>query len=472
MQRRGFLKLTLATVGSLLMPKYIYASGLDLSNIQFSATRFDEQRQTIIVFLAGGPSLLSGNLSNLDEINNSSQNDYYKHFGSTMLTNIEGGYDLWEQAGGQSMKNMLDNNEMTLIRTCYSAEREALDNKSHNLCSQQNMRGNYDLSKPGLLTTLSRVMDNNGKLNGLDLPFMALNGKDGFYAGDPADGLNPVSIDYDLSNPFTRNVTSGAFYTKSETENKDYEEYSSIKPLIDDAFDKSAKSMNSVLRMNEFLTNRKTISEKIDTVSSDRNDGSNQDKNLDAYGYTQNEIFHKTLASAIELLDATPTTRTITVGTGGLGGWDDHSFCKYNYTRRMQSLFQGLEAGMRHLDGIGKKNKISIIVFGEFGRNTNLNISYGWDHGNLQNLFILGGTDYFNHVGGTDAIVGETVVDNGGKAKSGRLWVKPKEGSYVCEPLSIAATIYAIHGISNPEALTGGYGVINPTINGADFFKS
>lgn len=468
MQRRGFLKLTLATAGSLLMPEYIYASGLDLSNVQFSSTRFDEQRQTIIVFLAGGPSLLSGNLSNLDEINDSSQNDYYQHFGSTYLTKIEG-YDLWEQAGGQSMKNMLDNKEMTLIRTCYSAEREALDNRSHGLCSQQNMRGNYDLSKPGLLTTLSRVMDNNGKLHGLDLPFMALNGKNGFYAGDPANGLNPVSIDYNLSNPFARNLTSSAFYTKSERKNSDY---ATKKPLIDDAFDKSAKSMNSVPRMNEFLTNRKTISEKIDTVASDRDDGNSEDKNLDTYGYTKNETFHKTLASAIELLDATPTTRTITLGTGGLGGWDDHSFCKYNYTKRMQNLFQGLEAGMRHLDGIGKKNKISIIVFGEFGRNVNLNISYGWDHGNLQNLFILGGTDYFNHAGGTDAIVGETVVDNGGKAKSGRVWVKPKAGSYKCDPLSIAATIYAIHGISNPETLTGGYGVINPRVNGTDFFIS
>jgi hypothetical protein len=137
----------------------------------------------------------------------------------------------------------------------------------------------------------------------------------------------------------------------------------------------------------------------------------------------------------------------------------------------MKNLFQALEAGMRHLDGIGKKSKISIMVFGEFGRNVNLNASFGWDHGNLQNLYILGGTDYFNHAGGTDAIVGETVVDNGGSPKSGRIWLKPKEGTYWCEPLSIAATLYAIHGVKNPEALTGGYGVINPKVNGKEFLK-
>jgi len=64
---------------------------------------------------------------------------------------------------------------------------------------------------------------------------------------------------------------------------------------------------------------------------------------------------------------------------------------------------------------------VSILVFGEFGRNVNLNNSLGWDHGNLQSLYILGGTDYFNHAGGKNAIIGKTVVDNEGKAKSGRI---------------------------------------------------
>ena len=467
MRRRGFLKLTLAITGSLLMPQYIYSESLDLSTIEFSTELFDEGRQTIIVFLAGGPSPLSGNLSNIEEINISSQQDYFSHFGGNYLTKIDE-YDLWKEAGGENMQNMLDNHEMTIIRTCYSAEREKVNNKAHGICSQQNMKGNFDVDRAGVLTTLSRIMDNNGKLNPLELPFMTLSGENDFYSGDPANGVKPVSLSSSLANPFNRGMNSGIFYSNEE---RSTEGYQNKIPLIDAIFDAKAQSYNAIDAMNSFLKNRKLLSDKITTVVEDRNNGSNRDKYLSTYGYVENDRFHQTLATAIELLDSNTTTRTITIGTSGLGGWDDHSYCQVNYTRRMQNLFQALEAGMRHLDGIGKKNKISIMVFGEFGRNVNLNASFGWDHGNLQNLYLLGGTDYFNHAGGTDAIVGETVVDNGGRAKSGRIWLKPKEDTYWCEPLSIGATLYAIHGIKNPEALTDGYGVINPKINGKEFLK-
>ena len=467
MERRGFLKLTLAITGSLLMPKYTYASSLDLTNIEFSAENFNEGRQTIIVFLSGGPSPLSGNLSNIEEINNSSQQDYFSHFGSNYLSKIDE-YDLWKEAGGENMQNMLDNQDMTIIRTCYSAQRDKVNNKAHGVCTQQNMKGNFDVNRAGMLTTLSRIMNNNGLFNPLELPFMTLSGENDFYSGDPTDGLKPVSLSSGLKNPFNRDMTSGIFYSPEEREDDDYK----IKvPKLDALFDTKAKSYNAISAMNSFLANRKLLSDKIDTVATDRDNGSNKDKYLSTYGYVESDGFHQTLATAIELLDSNSATRTITIGTSGLGGWDDHSYCKVNYTRRMQNLFQALEAGMSHLEGIGKKGKVSIMVFGEFGRNVNLNASFGWDHGNLQNLYILGGTDYFNHAGGTDAIVGETVVDNGGTPKSGRVWLKPKEGSYWCEPLSIAATIYAIHGIKNPKLLTGGYGVINPQINGKEFLK-
>jgi hypothetical protein len=467
MKRRGFLKLTLAMTSSLLMPQYIYASSFDLTKIEFSSENFNEGRQTIIVFLSGGPSPLSGNLSNIEEINLSSQQDYFSNFGSNYLTKIDE-YDLWKEAGGENMQNMLDNQEMTIIRTCYSAQREKVNNKAHGVCTQQNMKGNFDVERAGLLTTLSRIMNNNGKFNPLELPFMTLSGENDFYSGDPTDGLKPVSLSSGLENPFNRDMSSSVFYLKEE---KDSDKYQTKVPLLDALFDEKAKKYNAVLAMNNFLDNRKLLSDKIDIVATDRNNGSNKDKYLSTYGYVENNHFHQTMATAIELLDSNSTTRTITIGTRGLGGWDDHSYCKLNYTRRMQNLFQALEAGMRHLDGIGKKSKVSIMVFGEFGRNVNLNASFGWDHGNLQNLYILGGTDYFNHVGGTDAIVGETVVDNGGTPKSGRVWLKPKEGSYWCEPLSIAATLYAIHGVKNPETLTGGYGAINPQVNGKEFLK-
>lgn len=472
MKRRDFLKFSIAAACSTLIPEQLSAA-TNISNVDFDSDIYDKNNQTIIVFLNGGPSALSGNLSNLDEINKSSQQDYYSHFGKGYLSKVEG-YDLWKQAGGDSMKNMLDRKEMTLIRTCYSAEREKVNNKSHGPCTLQNMRGNFDLKQPGILTSLSRVMDSNGKYDQNTLPFMTLSGENPFYAGDSIRGVKPVSLNYALANPFNRNMTSSIWFSKEE---RKISGYTSKLPVYDLTLDVLAKSNNSNEEMNTFLKDRKILDEKVRSVVSDRdiapNDPrNNKDKYLKTYGYTETATFHRTLATAIELLDSNTSTRTITIGTGGLGGWDDHSFCKVTYTRRMQNLFQALEAGMRHLDGINKKNKISIIVYGEFGRNVNLNNSLGFDHGNGQNLFILGGTDTFNHVGGTDAIVGETVVDNGGQEKSGRIWLKPKDGSYQCDPLSVAAMIYSLHGIKNPEVLTGGYGVINPKVKGQDFLKA
>ena len=105
---------------------------------------------------------------------------------------------------------------------------------------------------------------------------------------------------------------------------------------------------------------------------------------------------------------------------------------------------------MAHLKALEKDGKINIMVFGDFGRNVNLNAAHGWDHGNLQNFYVLGGKDYFTHQG----IVGETVVDVTGSLN--RLWLKPKKGTYQFEPLSIAATLYRIYGIENPDILTGG----------------
>jgi len=51
-------------------------------------------------------------------------------------------------------------------------------------------------------------------------------------------------------------------------------------------------------------------------------------------------------------------------------------------------------------------------------------------------------------------VVGETVLENTGQIN--RLYLKPKSGTYTFEPLSIAATLYKIYGIENPEILTNG----------------
>ena len=101
--------------------------------------------------------------------------------------------------------------------------------------------------------------------------------------------------------------------------------------------------------------------------------------------------------------------KVISLVSGGLGGWDDHNEAR-DYVARMESLFAALSSAMKHIKAEAKDGNINICVFGDFGRNVNLNSALGWDHGNNQNLFLLAGKNYFNHVG----VVGETKLDNSG----------------------------------------------------------
>jgi len=125
----------------------------------------------------------------------------------------------------------------------------------------------------------------------------------------------------------------------------------------------------------------------------------------------------------------------------------------------MEQLFRGLKSAMAHIDlitDINRRDRINIMVMGDFGRGVNLNSANGWDHGNLQTTYVLGGRAYFH----TPGVVGETVIEDLGSVN--RLYLRPHQSSYWFEPLSIASSIYSIYGITNPEVLTDGMPVIAP----------
>jgi uncharacterized protein (DUF1501 family) len=168
--------------------------------------------------------------------------------------------------------------------------------------------------------------------------------------------------------------------------------------------------------------------------------------------YPDNSFAEK-LEASIKIMANNPDTKIISLGSGGLGGWDDHNEAR-DYPRRMEELLSAIKAAVGHIKAEGKEGNINIMVWGDFGRGVNLNSAFGWDHGNLQNFYIFGGKNYFNHVGA----VGETMLSQTGSIN--RMYLKPKTGSYWFEPASVASTLYSIYGISNPEYLTGGYGAI------------
>jgi hypothetical protein len=49
-----------------------------------------------------------------------------------------------------------------------------------------------------------------------------------------------------------------------------------------------------------------------------------------------------------------------------------------------------------------------------------------------------------------------------GTGEVNRLFLHPKDGTYWFEPISIAATLYKIYGIENPEIMTDNYPEITP----------
>ncbi len=442
MKRRNFIKLSLATGTALLAPSLSSATDVDIFGVRFNASTYHSNAaQTIMIFLYGGPSELSGNITNIQEIKKASQSNYDSYFrGITPTAN-----NFWKEAGGTFMETLLANGDLNVFRTCYSAHREKTHNKSHGECVAQNQRGDFREEGSGIFTTLAQILEKNGVIyENSVLPFITMEGESAFYAkGDkPLSGyLNPVGVNQDLDNPYERSRDNRWFYyTEKEREVPNYENNTTA--AINVAMDTLAQSKNPQGQIKEAFKKRGELEAFINKI---------KEKTLPAgVSYPDNNAFAKKLQTAINILSSNPDTKIISLGNDGLGGWDDHNDAR-DYVTRMETLFSALAAAMAHIKAEGKESNISIMVFGDFGRNVNLNSALGWDHGNNQNFFLLGGKGFFNSVG----VVGETELYSPNKLN--RLYLKPKSSSYSFEPLAIAATLYKIYGIENPEVLTGGY---------------
>ena len=451
MKRREFIKLSLAVGSAILLPDFAYAANLDVSQINFSSGNYTTNNaQTIMIFMYGGASQLAGNISNIEEIESKSQSSYENYFrGITKTAN-----GCWQEAGGTDMETLMDNGDMTLFRCCYSEVRENAGNKAHGECTIQNQKGSFDEDGGGMLANLAEILKANGAVSENTLmPFVTMEGESNFYVegSTPLPGyLKPVGINENFDNPYKRNVRRWSYYTEAERAIENYsrsDEEGGFDPALSGKMDTLAQKNNQAGKIKDALGRRGQLSNFIDSIA----DSVTPDLGVDAY---PNNSFSAKIEAAVKLLVKNPDTKVVTMGTGGLGGWDDHNEAR-DYVTRTERLFAALKSAMVHLKAEGKEQNVNIMVFGEFGRNVNLNSALGWDHGNLQNFYVLGGKGYFNHKG----VVGETVVDATGSIN--RLWLKPKSGTYWFEPLSIAATLYKIYGIENPETLTNNNGAID-----------
>ena len=444
------MKLSLVAGTGILLPTFSYSKVLNLNEIQFSkAEHNNNQAQTIIIFMSGGASQLAGNISNIEEINKASQSNYSYFRGLTKTAN-----NCWQEAGGTHMEKLMANGDMSLFRGCYSQVRERNNNKAHGVCTSQNQKGSFDEDSAGIIANLAQVLEANELVDENSvMPFITFTGESTFYieGRTPLNSyLKPVGIDENLNNPYGRYERDWRYYTEEERRTPDYNNRETgFDAALYAEMDTLAQNNNQNGKMKDAFGKRVKLNEFIESIKESAT------PDLGDNAYPLNNQFSKKLETSIKILVKNRDTKIITVGTGGLGGWDDHNEAR-NYVTRMESLFTSLSSAMAHIKAEGKENQINIMVFSEFGRNVNLNSAKGWDHGNLQNLYVLGGKGYFNHKG----VVGETVLGETGSIN--RLYLKPKKGSYQFEPLSIASTLYKIYGIENPEILTNGNAPINP----------
>ena len=449
MKRRNFIKLSLSACVLLALPSSAKAAPVDFSQVGFDEAVYNSNKaQTIIIYMYGGASSLGGNLSNLEEIKSKSQSSYESYFrGLTLTTN-----GCWKEAGGSHMEEMMDSGDMTLFRSCYSQVREDENNKAHGVCTSQNQKGSFDENRGGVVSNLAQILETNGVLSENSvMPFVSFEGDSNFYAQGRkpiSSYLKAVGLNENLDNPYKRNVRHWYYYTHEEREISDYNNAElGFDPAFDATMNTLAQKHNTNAKIKSALHKRGSLSSFIDSIAEAVT------PELGENAYQEDSDFAQKIEAAIKVMANNPDTKIITMGTGGLGGWDDHNEAR-DYVSRTEELFISLKSAMAHLKALKKENNISIMVFGEFGRNVNLNAALGWDHGNLQNLYVLGGKGYFTHRG----VVGETVVDS--KGSINRLYLKPKEGTEQFEPLSIAATLYKVFGITNPEVLTDGNGAV------------
>ena len=448
MQRRTFLQslalagLRIAPAGGALFSAAAQAAA-DYPAAVLEPVAAANLPRYINVFLYGGPSELAGNLSNILDINANSQNSYGGAIDLNNGDNITA-HGFWREAGGDHLEAMLAAGDMTLYRTMY---RRKDDSKGHGRSVTQNLAGNLDTNNPGIGATLAWILSRNNPFNkpveDLLFPIVTLEGESrAFTRGDLAFPLTlkPIALSYDLDNPYQRSRVSTASLDNGGVRDQSLEDLA-----------QRTNASTDYDRLTEGFVQRRQYAADIDTLFANADVAGA----VSTYGYGDGN-FGRRLSAAVNLALANPETVFISVGSGGLGGWDDHSDALIRYPARMNELMTAIHAAVTQLNaaaanGVAHADKIVINVFGDFGRNVNLNESRGWDHGNNQNLYTFGGRGIPGR--GLGKVVGQTVRI--GDRGVNRQFTAPADGSYEFEPFALASTMFRNFGVVNPEVLTG-----------------
>jgi len=517
MNRRIFLKTLAAAGGATILPRSFSLSSMYKkadAAINYAAININASSvpavmpQVINIFLYGGPSELAGNLSNIADIEQNSETKYADFFpgildpqsltGNGLVTprgfwgsNKSGiNNEADRGAGGDDMEFLVSQGHMSVYRTMMKRKNTSQSHRENILMSQ---KGSLDIDlAPGfgyklaaLISQHRSLFESNTRLadgsaindvEKLVMPFVSiLDGDTRVFDKDSSVSVpllfNGISVSQDLSNPFTRDLPNPVADPVAENEMLD--------TLVQKSIAESGRNYADVIEafrlrqdlaqaMNVFSGADLSILPTLTDLADITANGGNT-----ALAYPSTSV-GRSLRAAVTLAIENPGTLFTTVG-GAFGGWDDHNNGVDRYPGRMRQVFDALRVAMMHIkyshnlptqiNALNRPtNNIIINVFGDFGRRVNLNNSLGWNHGNNQNFYTLGGTQpNLRTANGIDAlgkVVGKTV--RVGSAGDDRQFTRPAPGSYEFEPMSVAATIYKYFGVvpqaiidqDNPEPLT------------------
>lgn len=413
--------------------------------------------QIIHIFLYGGPSELAGNLTNIEDINANSQNPYPAGLDPNDAENIITPNNFWgggdNGAGGEIMENLIASGDMTIYRTLNRIKENS---RAHRPSIFQNLTGHLDAENtPGIATTVAAILSANNAFGkaaeDMILPFVSFEGDSLVFqlAGlDIPLSTKFVALDQNFRNPYERaNNSFVSGNSGSDPANLTGVNEESIDALSRSAArnsDKFSKVMEAFVKRRELAD---FISASFNVTEIDNNLPIDPDT-TEPIAYPDTS-FGRRMKAAVSLAINNPDSLFISMGSGGLGGWDDHNAALAEYPARMRDLMASLEVAVKHMN-LTNRDNIIINVYGEFGRNVNLNGSIGWDHGNNQNLMTLGGKGVPGRSLGK--IVGKT--ERIGDSGVNRQFTSPTSDSYQAEPFSVASSIYSYFGVQNVNVIS------------------
>lgn len=98
--------------------------------------------------------------------------------------------------------------------------------------------------------------------------------------------------------------------------------------------------------------------------------------------------FGQGFSQIAQLIATSPRTRVIYFSAGG---FDTHSNQPDQHANLLKGFSDALKAFQDEMIAIGKGNKVTVMVFSEFGRRCQENASKGTDHGSGAPMFVVGG---------------------------------------------------------------------------------